>query len=65
MGSSKAKICLENGSKLTAFLDTGAEINIMIKELIENANLAMKQEPKLELVSYIGHSRLFLTFVKM
>ena len=36
-----------------------AEINIMIRELMKDANLAMRRGPKLELVSYIGHSHLF------
>ena len=60
MGSPKAKVRLEDGSKVTALLDTGAEINVMIKELMEDANLAMRRGPKLELVSHTGHSRPFL-----
>lgn len=42
MRSSKAKIYLENSSKVTALLDMGAKINIMTKKLIENINLAMR-----------------------
>ena len=60
MGSPKAKVRLEDGSKVTALLDTGAEINVMTKELMEDANLAMRRGPKLELVSHTGHSRPFL-----
>ena len=59
MGSPKAIVCLKDGSKVTALLDTGAEINVMTRELMEDANLAMRQEPKLELVSHTGHSRPF------
>ena len=60
MGSPKAKVHLEDGSKVTAFFDTGAEINVITRELMEDANLAMRQGPKLELVSHTGHSRSFL-----
>ena len=51
---------MEDGFKVIALLDTGTEINIMIRELMEEANLAMRKGPKLELVSYTGHSQLFL-----
>ncbi len=60
IGSPKAKVRLEYGSKVTAFLDTGAEINIMTRELMEDANLAIRQGPKLELVSHTGNSQHFL-----
>ncbi len=60
IGSPKARVRLEDGSKFTALLDTGAEINVKARELMEDANLAMIQEPKLELVSHTGHSRPFL-----
>ena len=56
----KAKVRLENGSKVTALLDTGAEINVMTREVMEDAGLAMQRGLKLELVSHTGHSRLFL-----
>ena len=45
-----------------ALLDTGAEINVMTKEEIEDTNLEMRQGPKLELVSYTGHNRPFHGF---
>ena len=60
MGSPKAKVRLEDGSKITALLDTGAEINVMTREIMEDAGLAMRQGPRLELVSHTGHSRPFL-----
>lgn len=60
MGSPKAKVRLEDGSKITALLDTGAEINVMTREIMEDTGLAMRQGPKLELVSHTGHSRPFL-----
>lgn len=59
IGSSKAKICLENGSKVMVLLDTGPEINIMTKKLMEEANLTIKKGPKLELVSHTSHSQPF------
>lgn len=43
-----------------ALLDTGAEINVMTKEVMENAGLAMRRGPRLELVSHTGHSQPFL-----
>ena len=61
---SKAKICLEDRSKVITLLDISAEINVMIKKLIEDANLAMRQGFKLDLVSYTGHSWPFLVFCK-
>lgn len=60
MGSPKAKVRLEDGTKVTALLDTSAEINVMTCEAMEDAGLAMQRGPKLELVSHISHSRLFL-----
>ena len=60
MGSPKAKVRLEDGPKVLALLDTGAEINVMTKEVMEDAGLAMRQGPRLELVSHTGHSWPFL-----
>ena len=57
MGSPKAKVRLEDGSKITTLLDTGSEITIMTREVMEDVGLTMKQRPKLELVLYTGHSR--------
>lgn len=64
MGFVKAKVRLEDGSKVKTLLDTGAKINIMTRKVIEDAGLAMWRGPKLELVSYIGHSRPFLDLCK-
>lgn len=64
MGSPKAKVRLEDGSKITALLDTGAKINVMTREIMEEAGLAMRPGPKLELVSHTGHSRPFLGLCK-
>ena len=57
--SLNAKVRLEDESNVMALLDTGTEINVMIKELMKNANLAMRRGPKLELVSHTSQSRLF------
>ena len=64
MRSPKAKVYLENSSKVTVLLDMGAKINVMTKKLIEDTNLVMKQGPKLELVLYTGHSCPFLDLYK-
>ena len=64
MGSPKIKVRLEDGSKVTALLDTGVEINVMTREVMEDAGLAMRKGPKLELVSHTGHSRPFLGLCK-
>ncbi|MCJ1349183.1 hypothetical protein MMC31_007419 [Peltigera leucophlebia] len=60
MGSPKIKVRLEDGPKVRALLNTGAEINVMTREVMEDAGLAMRKGPKLELVSHTGHSRPFL-----
>lgn len=41
IGSLKARIRLEDESKITVLLDTYAEINIITREVIENTNLAI------------------------
>ena len=41
-------------------MDTGAEINVMTRELMEDTNLTMRRGPKLELVSHTDNSRSFL-----
>lgn len=40
--SPKAKIWLEDSSRVTVFLDTDAEINVITNKLIKDANLAIK-----------------------
>lgn len=60
MGTPKTKVRLEDGPKVTALLDTGAEINVMTKEVMEDSGFAMREGPKLELVSHTGQSRPFL-----
>ena len=62
IGSPKAKVRLEDGSKVTAALDTGAEINVMTREVMEDAGLAIHRGPKLELVSHTCHCRFFFGF---
>lgn len=62
MESFKAKVRLKDGSKITVFLDTGVEINIMTREVMEDTSLVMQRGPKLELVSYTSHSRSFIRF---
>lgn len=64
MGSPKTKVRLEDGSKVLALLDTGAEIDLMTREVMEDAGLAIRRGPRLELVSHTGHSRPFLGLCK-
>ena len=51
---------MEDLSNIKALIDTSVKINIMIRQLIEEINLALKKRPRLKLVSYTGHSRFFL-----
>ena len=60
MGSSKAKVRLEDGSKVIGLLDTGTQINVMTRKIIEDASFAMQRGHKLELVSSTGPSCSFL-----
>lgn len=60
MGFPNTRVRLEDGPKVFALLDTGAEINVMTKEVMEDAGVAMRRGPRLELVSHTGHSRPFL-----
>ena len=41
MESPKAKVYLEDGSKVMALLDTSGEINVITRELMEDTNLAI------------------------
>ena len=61
IGSPKANVCLEDSFKVIVLLDTGAKINVMTRKLMEDANLAMRQGLKLELVSHTDHSWPFLS----
>lgn len=56
MRSSKGKVYLENNFEVTALPNTIAKINVMIRELIENTNLAIRRGLKLELISHTGRS---------
>lgn len=64
MDSSKTRINIENRSKVIAFLDTSVEINVMNKEVIEDISLAVRQGPKLELISHTVHSYPFHSLCK-
>ena len=64
MGSAKARVRLKDSSKVTALFDTSAEINVMTREVMGDAGLAMRHGPKLELISYTSHSHLFLGLCK-
>lgn len=60
IGLPKAKVRLKDGFKVITLLNTGAKIHVMTRQLIKKANLAMREELKLKLVSQSGYSRPFL-----
>lgn len=62
--SFKAKVYLKNSSKITVFLVTNVEINVISKKLIKEANLAIRQGSKIEFVFYTSDSRLFSSLCK-
>ena len=64
IGSSKSKVRLEDGSKVTVLLDTGVEINFMTRQVMEDEGFALRLGPKLELISHTGHSCPFLGLCK-
>lgn len=64
MGSPKAKVGLEDRSKVTILLDTDAKINVIIRKVIKDASLAMRRALKLEIVSHTGYSHSFLGLCK-
>lgn len=59
MRLAKVNISLEDRFKVIVLLDINPKINIIIKKLIEDANLVIKQGPKFEMVLNIGHNWLF------
>lgn len=60
----QAKVRLEDGSKILAFLDNNSEINMITSKFMENFQLAMRQRPKLELLLYTERSKSFLNLSK-
>lgn len=54
----------KNDLKVLVLLDTEAKINIMIKKVMQNTRLTMKQGFHLKLVSYTGYSQPFLCLYK-
>lgn len=64
MEISKPKVKLKNDFIIRAFFDTRAEINIMIRKVLENAGLVKRQRLKLEFILYTGYSQFFLDFCK-
>lgn len=59
MGSPKTTVRLEGGLKVLALPDPGAEINVIMREVMEDVGLAIRHGSRLELVSHTGHSRPF------
>lgn len=54
----KIKVCLKNDFKITIFLNIDIKINMIIRNLIKDANLAMRQESKLDLVLFTSYNYL-------
>lgn len=52
----KIKVRLKDNLKFIAFLNIGAEINIMTRKKIEDTKEAMRKGFKIEFVSYTGYS---------
>ena len=60
MGSPKVTVVLGFQLKLKALLDTGAEVNVMTRRVMEEAGLAMRKGPSLKLISHNGASTTFV-----
>ena len=56
----KVPIRMDSGTRYTALLDTGAEINVMTEEMMIKEGLPMRPRPHLNLVGHTGHSKNFL-----
>lgn len=59
IGSQKAKVRIENGSKISFLLHTSVEIIVITQKYIEDMGLAMRRARKLDLMSHTDHSRSF------
>lgn len=65
MGSPKNKVRLEDGTKVTALLETAAEINVMTRDVMEDAGFGNEERfLSLSWSSHTGHSRNFLGLVR-
>lgn len=64
MESAKTKVRLKDGFKITRLFNTDAEIKVIIKGVIENARVAIKQRSKLELNLHTCYNKLFLGLCK-
>ncbi len=57
--SLKVKVILKNAVKITILLNSKAEINVMIKRLMQTTNLIMQSKPRLRFISHTGHEMNF------
>lgn len=60
MGYPRTLVSMDGGTKLSALLDCGAEVNVMTRKVMTAAGLAMRKGPRLELVTHTGHHRPFV-----
>ncbi len=65
IGCPKTRFRLEDSAKVFALLDTSVKINMMKKTVMEEASLAIRSGPRLELIFHTSHSRFFLRYSKM
>lgn len=60
----KIKVKIEDDFKIMILLNIGTKINEITRKIIEDARLAIKQKPKLELILNTGHSQLIFNLYK-
>lgn len=64
MRLAKIRARLKDRSKIIEFLDMDIKINVINRNLMENANLAMRRRTKLKLILYISHSQFLFDLCK-
>lgn len=55
LGCPRTMVTVEKSAKVSALLDSGAEVSVMTKKVMNTAGLIMRQGPRLELVTHTGH----------
>ena len=60
MGCPTAQVSLDQNYKLSTLLDSGSQVNVMDRQTMLNAGLAMRRGPQIRLISHNGSSAIFL-----
>lgn len=60
MGCPTAQVSLDQNYKLSTLLDSGSQVNVMDRQTMLNAGLAMRRGPQIRLISHNGSSAAFL-----